>query len=104
MLAVKTAELAELLNRWYGFLLICRGEATFALPLAGVVDIAAERSRLEGEIDKIGREIDKIDAKLGNEQFLAKAPDHIVATQRARREEAVALRDKTAAALARISG
>ena len=39
MLAVKTAELAELLNRWYGFLLICRGEATFALlhTLSGLI-------------------------------------------------------------------
>jgi valyl-tRNA synthetase len=82
---------------------IVLGEATFALPLAGIIDLAAERARLEKEIGKEGVEIEKIDRKLGNEQFVAKAPPEVIEEQRARREEAVARRDRLRAALARLS-
>ena len=63
-------------------------EATFALPLAGVIDLAAERTRLAKEIDKLSGEIGKIDAKLGNSGFVAKAPPEVVEEQRERRAEA----------------
>ncbi len=63
-------------------------EATFALPLAGVIDLAAERTRLSKEIDKLSGEIGKIDAKLGNSGFVAKAPPEVVEEQRERRAEA----------------
>ena len=62
-------------------------EATFALPLAGVIDLAAERQRLSKEIDKLAGEIGKIDAKLGNAGFVAKAPPEVVDEQRERRAE-----------------
>ncbi len=78
------------------------GEATVCMPLSGVVDIEAERSRLSNELAKVGKEIAKLDAKLANEQFLAKAPDEVIAVQRARLEEASTLRTKTEAALARL--
>src|SRR5690606_29200215 len=54
------------------------GEATFALPLAGVIDIDAERVRLKREIAKEEVEIDKVDKKLGNEQFVAKAKPEVI--------------------------
>ena len=79
------------------------GEATFALPLAGVIDLAVERARLEKEIARLDEEIDKIDRKLGNEQFVSKAPEEVIEEQRTRRAEALARRERIAAALARLS-
>ena len=66
-------------------LLVVRGEVV-ALPLAGVVDLNAERARLDKEIDKVKVEIAKVVAKLGNEDFLARAPEEIVAEHEERRE------------------
>jgi valyl-tRNA synthetase len=77
-------------------------EATFALPLAGVIDLAAERQRLSKEIDKLAGEIGKIDAKLGNAGFVAKAPPEVVEEQRERRAEADQALSKLRQALDRI--
>ncbi|MFD1944210.1 valine--tRNA ligase [Paradevosia shaoguanensis] len=79
------------------------GEATWALPLEGIIDIAVERVRLNKEIGKLDGEIGGIDKKLGNEQFVAKAPEEVIEEQRQRREDAVARRDKIKQALARLS-
>ena len=77
-------------------------EATIALPLAGVIDLSAEKARLEKEIDKITKVAGKFEAKLGNEKFLANAPDHIVAEQKAKLAEQNALKAKVQEALERI--
>ncbi len=55
------------------------------------------------ELDRIGKDIAKIEAKLGNAQFMAKAPEEVVEEQRERLSEAGALRLKTEAALKRLS-
>ena len=77
-------------------------EATISLPLEGVIDLKAERARLGREADKIRKEIAKIDAKLGNAQFMAKAPEEVVEEQRERREDQMALLARTEAAVARL--
>jgi valyl-tRNA synthetase len=64
------------------------GGATFCLPLAEVIDIAAERERLKKTLDKLDKEARGIKAKLGNEAFLAKAPEEVVDEQRTRLEAA----------------
>ncbi|QQR40830.1 valine--tRNA ligase [Devosia rhizoryzae] len=79
------------------------GSATYALPLAGVIDIAVERTRLEKEVTKLDAEIAQIDKKLGNEQFVAKAPEEVIGEQKARREAAVERREKILEALKRLS-
>jgi valyl-tRNA synthetase len=79
------------------------GEATFALPLAGVIDIDAERARLTREVGKEEAEVEKIDRKLGNEQFVAKAKPEVIEEQHSRRAEAIERRDRLLAALARLS-
>ncbi len=81
--------------------LVVRGEAA-ALPLADLVDLKAERSRLEKDIAKLDGEIAKIDAKLNNENFIAKAREEAIEEQRERREEAVTRRVKLAEALKRL--
>ncbi|CAN7416194.1 valine--tRNA ligase [Devosia sp. Root413D1] len=79
------------------------GEATFVLPLAGVIDLDAERGRLKKDIAKETVEIDKIDKKLGNEQFLAKAAEEVIEEQRSRRAEAEDRRARLTEALSRLS-
>ena len=77
--------------------------ASVALPLSGIIDVDQESARLEKEIARIGKEIGKIEGKLGNEKFLAKAPEHVVAEQHRRKSEAEAARDKLKEALARVA-
>ena len=86
----------------HGSAQIVVGEATLALPLAGVIDLDAEKARLEKEIDKISKVAAKFEAKLGNEKFLANAPEAIVAEQKAKLAEQTALKAKTQEALERI--
>jgi valyl-tRNA synthetase len=73
-----------------------------ALPIADVVDLGAEKTRLAKEIGKITDEIDKIDKKLGNPDFLARAKEEVIDEQRERREEADARRIKLSDALERL--
>ena len=79
------------------------GEATMALALANVIDLAAERERLAKEIGKLEAEIQKIDARFANEQFMAKAPEEVVEENRERRADAEATVDKLKAALKRLA-
>ena len=78
-------------------------EATYALPLAGVIDLEQERRRLDRELAKAAAELERFDQKLANPQFLDRAPAEVVEEQRARRAEAEQTRQKLAAARARIA-
>ncbi|MBI1206000.1 MAG: valine--tRNA ligase [Azospirillum sp.] len=79
-------------------------EATLVLPLAGIIDLDHERTRLTKEIAKLDAEIVKIERKLGNAEFMAKAPEEVVEDNRDRRDEAAAARTKLNAALAMLAG
>ncbi len=79
------------------------GEATMALALANVIDLVAERERLAKEIGKLEQEIQKIDARFSNEQFMAKAPEEVVEENRERRAEAEATASRLKAALERLA-
>ncbi|RDI59951.1 valine--tRNA ligase [Microvirga subterranea] len=81
--------------------LLIRGEVA-ALPLEGVIDLAAERARLGKEIQKLDAEVSKIDAKLGNADFLKRAPEEVVEEQRERRDEALSRKAKMEEALGRL--
>ncbi|MET0314531.1 MAG: valine--tRNA ligase, partial [Hansschlegelia sp.] len=64
--------------------LLVRGQVV-AVPLEGVVDIAAEKDRLAKERDKTAGEIRRIDGKLANESFVARAPEEVVEGEREKR-------------------
>ncbi|TAK50199.1 MAG: valine--tRNA ligase [Xanthobacteraceae bacterium] len=81
--------------------LLVRGEGA-ALPLKGVIDFAAERARLEKEIGKVDADIKRVDAKLGNADFVRRAPEEVIEGEREKREEAMARRAKFTEALERI--
>jgi valyl-tRNA synthetase len=77
-------------------------EATIFVPLAGVIDIGQERARLKKELDKAKAEAEKIEKKLGNEQFIAKANPDVVAEQRQKLEDARLAVSKLTQALDRL--
>jgi len=79
------------------------GEATVMLPLAEVIDLAAERARLAKERAKAAAEAEKIAAKLANESFVARAPEEVVEENRERLDAARAEMARLDAALARIA-
>src|SRR5690606_12810656 len=87
-----------------GAAVIAFGDTTAALPLADIIDMAAERARLRREIEKATADIGKIDAKLANPQFVAKAPEEVVEEQRERKGELEALAARLENALKRLEG
>ena len=78
--------------------LVARG-TVLALPLEGVIDFDAERARLEKAVAAESKEIARIDAKLGNADFLRRAPEEVVEENQERRELATARLEKFTAAL-----
>ncbi len=81
--------------------MVIRGEVA-ALPLEGIIDIAAEKGRLSKELEKITQEVAKIDAKLGNADFMARAPEEIVEEQHERRSDFTERSSKLTEALSRL--
>jgi valyl-tRNA synthetase len=58
------------------------------VPLAGLIDVAAERSRLDKEIDRKAKDVERLAAKLANESFVARAPADVVQKEREKQSEA----------------
>jgi valyl-tRNA synthetase len=58
------------------------------------IDVAAERERLNKELEKIDKQLTGAQARLGNEQFVSKAPGHVVEGLRKQVEEMTILREK----------
>ena len=83
--------------------LLVRGEVA-ALPLKGVIDLAAERARLDKEMQKAEADIVRSDAKLNNPKFMERAAEDVVEEEKEKREEAVARKAKIAEALERLKG
>ena len=69
-------------------------EATVFINLAGIVDFDEERGRLDKEIAKQDKEIQRFEGKLANEKFVANAPAEVVETEREKLTEAIQARDK----------
>jgi len=80
------------------------GELEIFLPLAGLVDLAEEERRLTKEIAKLEKECERLTQKLANPQFVDKAPDAVVAKERAKQEELQQTLSKLAANLKRVKG
>lgn len=78
-------------------------EATIFLPLEGVIDLEAEKARLQKEITRLEGEIGKVEKKLGNENFVARAKPEVVQENRDRLETFQQELAKQKTALGRIS-
>ncbi|MDX5152257.1 MAG: valine--tRNA ligase, partial [Acidiferrobacterales bacterium] len=70
------------------------GDMKLLVPLAGLIDKAAEQARLTKEIEKKSKELGGIETKLGNSNFVDKAPAQLVEQSRARQEELQAAIDQ----------
>ena len=63
------------------------GELRLLMPMAGLIDVAAESQRLEKRIAKLNQDLAKTRAKLGNDSFIGNAPAAVVAQERGRLAE-----------------
>jgi len=82
--------------------LVVRGEVA-ALPLEGLIDLDAERARLTKEMSKCDADIARVDQKLGNADFLKRAPEDVVDSEREKREQAELRKAKIAEALQQLN-
>ena len=78
-------------------------DCTIHLPLSGVVDLRAETARLNKAVEKISSGIKKLEKKLGDKAFLAKAPEHVIDEQRERLTTDKAEAAKLTLALSRLA-
>ncbi|PWI54818.1 valine--tRNA ligase [Rhizobium phaseoli] len=78
-------------------------EATVCLPLGNLIDLSAEKARLEKAIAKMEGEMARIDGKLSNEKFVANANPEVVEAERDRLEELKGQMASLKTALSRVS-
>ena len=77
---------------------------TIGFLVGGEFDLAAERARLAKEMAKCDADIARVDQKLGNADFLKRAPEDVVEGEREKRQDAQARRAKLAEALKSVAG
>jgi valyl-tRNA synthetase len=76
--------------------------AEVSVPITDHVDVGAEVARLRKEIGKLETELGRLDKKLSNDAFVAKAPEDVVAQERAKRDATATERDTLQRNLERI--
>ncbi len=77
-------------------------EATVALPLEGMIDFAAERARLNKELERIAKDMGGIDGRLNNPGFVAKAPPEVLVESRELKAQLEEKKAKVLEALKRL--
>jgi valyl-tRNA synthetase len=77
--------------------------ATFGLPLADIIDISAEKERLEKVLGKLEKELGGLKGRLKNPKFVASAPEEVVEETTARLEQGTQEAVKLREALARLA-
>ncbi|OKP76376.1 valine--tRNA ligase [Paenibacillus sp. P3E] len=78
--------------------------AELLLPLAGLIDIEQEITRLEKEVQLLNSEVERVEKKLGNQGFVAKAPAKVIEEERAKQADYSAKREKVLARIAELRG
>ncbi len=78
---------------------VVRADIEVVVPLEGLVDLAAEKARIQKEIARADKEIAVVDKKLSNQAFVANAPAEVVEEVRARLAEEGSRRDRLQRAL-----
>ncbi|TCP59683.1 valyl-tRNA synthetase [Tumebacillus sp. BK434] len=78
--------------------------AELFMPLAGLIDLDAEISRLQKEEKKLDGEVERIEKKLNNQGFVAKAPADVIETEKAKLADYEEKREKVRARIAELRG
>ena len=79
------------------------GGITTYLPLAGMVDLEAERKRLQKELDNIDGQITRANGLLSNENFVGRAPEHVVQRERDKLADLNAQREQVSSSLDQLA-
>ncbi len=87
-----------------GMVSVVTDEARMFMPMAELVDLEKERERIKKELEKAKKELDGQVKKLSNQAFLAKAPEHVINTERERAAKAQALIENLQESLKKLSG
>ncbi|MEH7094743.1 valine--tRNA ligase [Neobacillus vireti] len=74
------------------------------LPLEGLINIDEEIARLNKELDRLNKEVDRVQKKLSNEGFMKKAPESVVAEERAKEKDYIEKRDIVEARIKELRG
>ncbi|QCJ43639.1 valine--tRNA ligase [Bacillus sp. S3] len=74
------------------------------LPLEGLINIDEEIARLEKEYDKLNKEVERVQKKLSNEGFMKKAPESVVAEERAKEKDYLEKRGIVEARIKELKG
>jgi valyl-tRNA synthetase len=78
--------------------------AELFLPLAGLIDISQEVARLEKELQTLNAEVERVEKKLANEGFIAKAPAKVIEEEKAKMADYAAKREKVLVRLTELKG
>jgi valyl-tRNA synthetase len=79
------------------------GELELLIPMAGLIDTKAELARLTKQLEKVAKDLTKVTGKLGNEKFVGKAPEAVIAKERAKQAELQTTADKLQAQIETIN-
>ncbi|MCF1426825.1 MAG: valine--tRNA ligase [Shewanella sp.] len=63
------------------------GDMELLIPMAGLIDVAAEMARIDKQLEKLAQDVKRIEGKLSNEGFVAKAPAAVIDKERAKLAE-----------------
>ena len=78
------------------------GDMEVLVPMAGLIDKDAELARLKKEMDKLGKEVARVEGKLGNEKFVANAPADVITKEKEKLDTAKSALDKLTEQYAKI--
>ena len=78
------------------------GEMQVLVPMAGLIDKDAELGRLKKEMDKLQKEIGRVEGKLGNEKFVSNAPDAVITKEKEKLDTAKSAQKKLTEQYAKI--
>jgi valyl-tRNA synthetase len=84
--------------------LLVLASGTVTVPLGGLVDLGRERERLNGELEELDSNRTRLEGRLKDEQFLARAPEDVVERERQRLATAEERRTRITEILSRIGG
>jgi valyl-tRNA synthetase len=99
---VDSLEVVEALTEGKASARAVAGPVSIEVPLEGLIDIDAERARLQKEFDRVQKEIGGLTRKLGNPQFVERAPADVVEENRQRLSDYEAQGTRLEESLARL--